>query len=307
MRHAPRASNTCPLINIEPFVAVTAITRKLDKIALSINGTDNNLISLINMLNQIGFVTVQDGFAANSNYRRTRKLIGFDGITLILLRHPKKPFLPIGRLEIHDPTADFMEFLNSAIDHVHLYAKVSVAEVALDMKAGRTYLLAEYIKDHLYLPYQRKPSGSYEDLTFYSTDIYRAAKGHRLYPKTVDGNWVLRLELQLNRPVLKRLGVMLPNAHSLLTNLDLRTYIQFKHIDVDGLAKFMSKRNHHPSRHAAIHEGLVKSQLQSWLTLHGQELMPQIEQMRRLEPGVNLSRFVVRDSAFEDLFFAHLT
>lgn len=270
----------------------------------------DNLLEYFEMIKS-SFNNGPDRRCTGKNHSRVHSFTHDDGTKLVVLYGPKSPINPVCSIAVHDPTEAAMQLIAHALHWSGLSRFTAIprmVEIALDIQCNfhHSYLFFEHIANHLFLPHQRQAAGSYRGLTYYSTNVRRAAKGHRVYQKNIDGKWVIRLELVMNRPVLKRLRVNLTNAHTALSALDLTPFIQFKTINIDGLGNFIVKRRQ-PNKHRAIRQGLMLAQLQSYLTVNGQELMPQVEQLKKLGSGLNLSRFVVRDEAFEQAFFGHLT
>lgn len=313
-----RSNGACNYVNNNTkyhiFHSIQRVMWKLDKLNISLHGNTRDVIDLLDLLKQADFKVVRDVVPDKSKYGRMRELL-YGDVTLECLYRPSVPTMPAGLLEINDPNEDTLEFLASAIAHVHLAVKVSLAEIALDIVAEHDYLIANAIKDHLYLPWQRQPSS--DDDTYYTTNLRRASKGHRVYAKKVDDIWATRLELVLKRTVLKRLGVEMTNAYSALMALDLRPYIQFRHLDFDGLVRYFRrcqpisvKQVLNPKRY----NDQTESYLRSMLRVGDKPLMFQIERIRGLSPTKkfsknkkpNYGRFIIRDDELEALFFAKL-
>jgi len=238
------------------------------------------------------------------------------GVGLVLLTQPKSPVFPMIFMAVHDPTPDFIEFLLSLFDLLKVSHKLSLGEFAYDVLPAPgiwPYLLEQRIKSELFLTYQHKskPSGSYKGLTFYTTNIRTAAKGHRVYQKIINGQRVIRVELVLNRTRLKAMAITLRNVLSIKPQV-LRKYVQFKTLNFDRLAaaiinKMLGTRTGKPisTGTAKPHvTQLVRSAWRSALSVdQGNVVMPQYERLRAEASINNYGRFLDRDEGFEEEFW----
>lgn len=295
---------------------IRSIHYHIDKVVLSLHCYPYVRQHLFAWLTQAGFKTTQDG-EVRGNYRRIRSMkdtVGL-GVQLTICYRPRAPYLPRMLLTIHDPTQDSLKFFKILFDELDITAILSSVELAFDVTAadGQLLSLERRITSTLFLPYQHrhKPSGSYKSLTYYTTNIRTAAKGHRVYQKTINGQRVIRVELVLNRARLKAMGITLRNVLSIKPQV-LRKYIQFRRMNFDRLAtaiinKMLGTRTGKPisTGTAKPHvTQLVRSAWRSALSVdQGNVLMPQYERLRAEASINNYGRFLDRDTEFENEFW----
>ena len=293
---------------------IRSIHYHIDKVVLSLQCYPYVRQHLFAWLTQAGFKTTQDG-EVRGNYRRIRSMkdaVGL-GVKLTICYRPRAPYLPRMSLTIHDPTPDSLKFFKILFDELDITSFLSSVECAFDVTAadGQLLSLERRITSTLFLPYQRKSAGTYKSLTYYTTNIRTAAKGHRVYQKTINGHRVIRVELVLNRARLKAMAITLRNVLSIKPQA-LRKYVQFKTLNFDRLAaaiinKMLGTRTGKPINTGTARPHvtqLVRSAWRSALSVDmGDVVMPQYERLRAEATIDNYGRFLDRDTEFENEFW----
>ncbi|MBW2365482.1 MAG: hypothetical protein JRF25_10560 [Deltaproteobacteria bacterium] len=120
---------------------------------------------------------------------------------------------------------------------LQILPKVSKAEFAFDYYTDSPSWLLEEIAKHLFLSHNREEGFSFKT-SFYTNDIRSSSKGIRCYlgPKNKKKEFV-RLELQLNRSVIRKLNIEFPLYKSDLNKIDFLKLFCFRQIDWDKLVK----------------------------------------------------------------------
>ena len=308
----PRKFNSMPTLTH----SIKSINFHVDRADLSLRCAPDVQPKLISMLEQAGFRRTRHS-EIKGNYRssNTMQSAGF-GVGLVLLTQPKSPVLPRMLMVIHDPSTDFVEFMLSVFSMLYINYKLSLVEFSFDVTPAEGlphYLLEQKIVSAVFLTYQHKskPSGSYKGFTYYTTNIRSAAKGHRVYQKTVDGQRVIRVELVLNCDCLRAIGITLRNLMAIKPQV-LRKYVQFKTLNFDRLAaavinKMLGTRTGKPINTGTAKPHvtqLVRSAWRSALSVDmGDVVMPQYERLRAEASIDNYGRFLDRDEEFENEFW----
>jgi hypothetical protein len=236
------------------------------------------------------------------------------GVRLTICYGRGAPFLPRLLMAVHDPTPDFVEFLLNVFSTLGIQPTLSSAEFAFDVTPveGQLLPLQRRIASTLFLPYQHKhkPAGSYQDLTYYTTNVRTAAKGHRVYRKAINEREVIRVELVMGRARLKAMGITLGNLLSTQPQA-LRQYVQFRSMNLDRLAAYlirkMGYRDGQPvstgtcKPHATQ---LVRSAWRSALSVDmGNSVMAQYGRLRMEQCVKSHGRFLDKHAAFEEEFW----
>jgi len=272
---------------------------------------------LFTILEQAGFRRTRHSYIKGGNYRCIDNMFskGF-GVGLVIHSQRRSPVFRPLRLAVHDPTPDFIEFLLSVFDLLGISSKLSLVEFAFDVTPAEGlphYLLEQKIVSTLFLTYQHKskPAGSYQGFTYYTTNIRSAAKGHRVYQKTVDGQRVIRVELVLNCDCLKAIGITLDNLMAIKPQV-LRKYIQFRRMNFDRLAaaiinKMLGTRTGKPINTGTAKPHVTQVVASAWRSAlsvdQGNVIMPQYERLRAEATIDNYGRFLDRDTEFENEFW----
>ena len=321
----PRKFNSMPT----PTHSIHSINFHVDRVDMGLRCAPDAQPQLFTMLEQAGFRRTRHSYIKGGNYRCIDNLFskGF-GVGLVIHSQRRSPIFRPLRLAVHDPTPDFIEFLLSVFDLLGISSKLSLVEFAFDVTPAEGlphYLLEQKIVSTLFLTYQHKskPSGSYQGLTYYTTNIRSAAKGHRVYQKTVDGQRVIRVELVLHCDRLKAMGISLDNLMAIQPQV-LRKYVQFKTLNFDRLAATIINRMLGTRKGQPISTGtnrphvtqLVKSTWRSVLSCHEpsqkageknfKDHVTVMSQWERLctEPSIkNPNQYLEQDKDFEQEFW----
>jgi len=222
--------------------------------------------------------------------------------TFDLIYNPKSKFVYIeGRFLVilHQPNAEMMELLYQAFKEISIFPIVNKIELAWDFYGLSPCYVKEFLKQHLFLKYQRSPSFEYEN-TYYTNDLRRSVKGIRVYlrPKKSKYPDCVRLELEIHRPKIKKLNIAFPIKASDL-DLDFRNYFEFRRIDFRKVMNFLIKRhwkyigklNYKMPGHGDLIICQFQSACTSWASM---ALMEAIEDLRAKPYGIeNYSRFLV--------------
>lgn len=211
-------------------------TPHLDRVSLNLYGIPTP--SLFNTLISFGFKSIRDiRLNSPSSYRRLREFSCY-GSRLSISYKPESNYLPPIRATIQDPSYDLLFFIHNILQsHSHLtHGKPSQIELALDFPFSDD--LQRFFLDHLFLKYHKKrcrfiKSKEEEGFTYYIEDTRGQAKAVRMYRKQVN---TLRLELVLNRPFIKRLGLKLPL--DTLSQLPFSTIFCFKELNLEKLSNY---------------------------------------------------------------------
>jgi len=202
-----------------------------------------------------------------------------------------------------EPDGIIMEELDNIFYKLNTTPKVSKVEIAWDFYTEQALLLKLWIKDHLWVRYNRKGSGKYKNTDYYSNPR-ESTKGLRCYPRPKNESppTHLRLELELHRSILYKSGITFPITPEQLS-IDFTKYFQFHDIDYAKLKNTylrmygaykcgVNLRATHPARrHASqIYQQQIGSNIDS---IHRQEsfLIEKMEKVKKL--GVkNHTRFL---------------
>jgi len=200
--------------------------------------------NLSRILSEIGFKGSNGGWAKGKTYRHIWQFKSEEcGISIDLLYNATKPFYPRNQLTIHDPDREFLELVGVVFKSLDVLPKISCIELAFDfytVDSSELLYLEDFIKNHLFLRYQRKPSFKYKG-TYYTTNLRQAAKGTRLYAKRIGEELALRLELVLHRTVVGDLGLEWP-LEDIDSLIDLNRFFDFRVLDEARLGNYLVKQ-----------------------------------------------------------------
>jgi hypothetical protein len=160
-------------------------------------------------------------------------------------------------------------------------------------------VLKEYFERHLFLKYQKSPSGYKKD-SFYTNNLRKSVKGVRLYPRPKYSNHkkYVRLELELHRAKIKQMGIEFPPAPDQLDR-DFRNHFEFRKWDAPKLYRYMINQNRRKIADANFRRPnsgqLGLRVIESWLrTVCNMPIMKAVEHLKSKEHCVpNYSRFLV--------------
>lgn len=162
-------------------------------------------------------------------YKRMRQYCyGSSLITFFYKRGFKAKFRPHMWCIIEDPCTEAIHYLDSLCNSFGFITSLSQIELALDFPYE--FEFQEFFWKHLFVKRNRGDSrfcAKDIEKSFYSGHKAKNSKIMIVYSKMmIDGEKVLRLELILNRPIIKRLG--LDSRLENIGNIDLSKFFCFK-------------------------------------------------------------------------------
>lgn len=208
----------------------------IDKVSLSISSNSRcNEKGLFTALKNVGFkcnYDIRKKDPINMPYYKRMGKYSY-GKSSILLRYKRKydaGFRPHLWVVIQDPTKEVLHYLDAVCNSLGFVTKVSQIELALDFFPYKCKL-QEFFWEHLFVKRNRGDSlfyGKGIEKSFYSGHKAKNSKTMIIYPKAIYGKRkkILRLELILNRPIIKRLGFDLRLEN--INNIDLSEFLCFK-------------------------------------------------------------------------------
>jgi hypothetical protein len=189
---------------------------------------------------------------------------------------------------------EILERIDTISKALGFITKLSQLEMAIDF-FGPIYALRQFFVDHLFLKHHRSECrvvGNGLDSTFYIGDTRTGAKAVRLYPKDIGEREILRLELVLNRPLVRNLGVELPLKN--INHVDPSKFLCFKKLNKEKLVNHMIWRHKEKTNRQARRGTLQVRLFENWASIGG-PLMQQVIRIKRSQYGRNYGRF------FEDM------
>ena len=274
------------------------IKTKIDYLTISLRNTDIDKNIISNILIVFEFRSVSNKKLDEGSYRFKQSFMNSDNIVIELFYHPKKQYLPLMQMKIHDPNRELLELLHAIFRYHSIYFNLSDVEVTFDFYTDDVVKLREYLKQHLFLRYQRSNSFPYKT-TFYTNNIRKGSKGMRVYSR--QGWNHARMELVMKSQLLKRLNLTLP-LHS-IDSLDLSRFFQFMMLDRDKLQRFLIRCNRKQIIEADQRRpgfgNLLRQQINSYVNRvtsddrgDDESLMKKVENLRSKKFGIpNHSRF----------------
>lgn len=197
---------------------------------------------LFKLLEDIGFQTVQDGYAQGYTYGRRRCVKYFlnQQISIAIL-YDRRSYLvnrPAILVTVYRPNRALITCLVRFFSSLSISPNLSKIELSLDFTCSKPNDLYNFICKHLLLKNQRKPSFFIKE-TFYSNDLRRCSRGTRLYIKQIGGLIFVRLELVLSQVPLRRYGVSWPPYN--IDEIDIFKILSFVRFDTDYLHNILRK------------------------------------------------------------------
>ncbi len=171
------------------------------------------------------------------------------------------------------------------------------------------YSLKEFLQNHLCLKYYGGESIIIKEEregreSFYLGHKVKNSKSIILYDKEVESHHVLRLELRLNRPLIKRLKLELCCLEK-VNDLDLSRYISFKQFNRDKFSKYIIWRHKQQlSQRNDIGRKLLIRQLKGIPSVAGR-VTDEMAYMKRKRHN-NYQRFFEEMTDVKDTFFGLL-
>jgi hypothetical protein len=254
----------------------------IDKIVLTFSEYDRNDICSHLKLNGFKLKSVRKlkkgKFQWKSNYND-----GYLEIDMVYGKRDGLDFKSVFLLTIHEPNKDILSWL----DRLHINYLLTNIEIAYDFYIDYPASFKLFLDNILFLRYQskRKPSFFYKS-TSYTTDLRTAAKGTRTYIKEINGEKVVRLELNLNQRIIKRLGLTLPLDS--IDSLNPFQFFRFMALDTGKVLNYLLGTVKDDIAALNLNRpgmgGLVKSHVNSWMHTYlmwVKSLMKQVEALKR--------------------------
>jgi hypothetical protein len=284
----------------------------IDKIKIS-SISVGLLNPISDLLEENGFKKISETIPKKGKYNRNRMFSnGETGIKILYNSRGSdfggRPLL----IEINDPTQEIIDLLNSFCGRFSVLPKISQLEIAFDFLTYDPVLLIDILKKHLFVRYRRGKSFSIKS-TSYSGDLRKSSKGTRTYPKNVNVQNVVRLELVLNRRVIK--GLRLDISLMPIDKIDFRKYFSFKELELGRIIAYFIRANREEIEKLDNMDGvsgqLLIRTIESWvktivfkdtknenkliepIDFYDQKLMKQVDNIKLKEKGIyNYSRFL---------------
>jgi hypothetical protein len=246
-------------------------------------------------LNRISGLLEENGFkkgrvtTPKGKYDRNRRFNdGMTGIKIFYnLGNSERGAYPI-YIEINDPTQEIIDLLNSFFRRFSISPNISQLEIAFDFITDEPGRLRHLLDKHLFLRYQWFPSFRYKNTT-YTTDLRKSCKGTRTYPKIINGQKVVRLELVLNRKIVKKLKLEFPLRS--IEKTDFKKYFSFKKLRLTQLLAYRFRANEQEIENLNKKEDwdaqLLLRQIENWERIFipedpwEEELMPHVEALKK--------------------------
>jgi hypothetical protein len=202
---------------------------------------------------------------------------------------------------LHQPSRPVMYQFHAVFRRLGLFPLIKKIELAWDFYVNNVWGFQEMIEQHLFLKHQRSPSKKDRN-TYYTNDLRKSVKGVRVYPrpKEFDYRDCVRLELEIHRPKIKKLGIEFPlQAHHL--DLDFMNFFEFRMIDLDKIYNYFVKDSGNKRRMAEINSRragygqLGLRHVEDWIRyLAEMPLMEAVELLKSEDYGIpNYARFLV--------------
>lgn len=235
-------------------IIIDLIQVTLDRIVLvtfyiSFQNIDNLLKVKGKILNDTG-ITNKDGSLSHVERIRTYLLQG-KRISILYDTYHSSNEPQMLRIILDEPDGIMMEAVNGIFNTLKIVPFVSKIEIAWDFYTNQVLQLKDWMEGHLWLCHNRK-GFSWCEKTSYISDLRQSVKGIRIYPRPKDAihRTHLRLELELHRAIIKRLGIQLPITSEQLPS-DFAKFFRFCQIDFEKLEKAHLRAN-------GLHRGEIK-------------------------------------------------
>jgi hypothetical protein len=132
--------------------------------------------------------------------------------------------------------------------------------------------------------------------------VRKTSKGTRTYPKKIDGKRAVRLELVLNRRLIKALRLEFPLES--LDKIDFRKYFSFRFLDLERITASLIRANSEDiaklDKEDGISGQLIIREIESWVRTmfinevpQDEKLMRHVEILKSKDRGIsNYGRFL---------------
>jgi len=270
---------------------------------------------ICDLLSANGFKRTKKNPLSKGKFNRTKTYCDHDiSIQLFYDMRFKGVLIPKIKIKIHDPNKELLDLFHSYFKKFSISCKLSQVELTFDFYTENLEDFQDFLDNKLYLRYQKQKSFNIED-TFYTTNIRKATKGTRTYPKPFDNPEFVRMELLLNRKIIHRLGLSLPLSN--IDAIDLKKFFIFAYIDSKMLTNYYVKKNKQEIDKVNLRRpgygNIIKQTIHHWvrgITCREKEteLAKQIEILKDKEKGVpNYGRFIFEHELLTNAFMSKLS
>ena len=155
-----------------------------------------------------------DHWLSEGNFSRKKVFLNSEGVIDLLYRSKRfdgKFYKPMFLFYLHQPGRAVMYQLDAVFIKLRLFPLVKKVELAWDFYVNNVWGFQEIIEQHLFFKHQRNPARKFKN-TFYTNDLRTSVKGVRVYPrpKELDYRDCFRVELEIHRPKVNKLGIEFP-------------------------------------------------------------------------------------------------
>jgi len=270
---------------------------------------------ICDLLNVNGFILSKTNFHVRGKFRRNKEYQDKNiCIQLFYDMRFEGNLIPTTVIKIHDPSKEVLDLFHGYFNKFSIFHKLSQVELSFDFYTRDLQDFNEFLNKHLYLRHQKQKSFHIKD-TFYTTDIRKATKGTRTYPKPFDNPEFVRMELLLKRKIISRLGLSLPLSN--IDGIDLKKFFIFAYIDSRMLTNYFVKKNKQEIKRANLRRPwggrLFEKHIAQWVRgithrEHDFEFIKQVERLKDKDRGVpNYWRFIVEHELLTNAFMSKLS
>lgn len=254
---------------------------------------------LFKFINDLSFKTISDECLNNSKYSRIRKFELDDNISeykpsISVLYNNSGTVFGLGNaITLYYPTSwiidAFSRFLPQITSPLLKHCPISLIELTIDFYTNDNKLFKEMLDNNSIVRNNKSEPCRYKDTTYSkNTRKLKRSKSTRTYIKTVYPGQPVRYEIVLGTQAVRPLNLSLDNLDSVLSNLDLRDYINFRPFNDIKYKNLLFKRINKglptPTllrrNNLNLKQGLKKQLINSWVDNY---LL--IEQNQTLEPN----------------------
>jgi hypothetical protein len=270
---------------------------------------------ICDLLSVNGFKQTKNNPLSKGKFNRTKTYCDNEiKIQLFYDKRFKGELIPTTLIKIHDPSKELLDLLHDYFKKFTILYKLSQVELTFDFYTKNLEDFQEFLDNKLRLMYQKQKSFNIED-TFYTTNIREATKGTRTYLKPFDNPEFVRMELLLNRNIIRRLRLSLPLSN--IDAIDLKKFFVFAYIDSKKLTNYYVKKNKDKidkvNQRRPGYGNLWIKHIEHWAWSitrreYETELAKQIETLKDKEKGVpNYGRFIVEHELLTNTFISKLS
>lgn len=293
---------------IYSYIPDYSISKKLDVITLSIRN-DMYEEQIYNFLEANRFKAKFDLKLKEGNYDMKRTYKSDDDIVSIEIMHGvKSTYCPSLIIKIHDANKEFLTLLHSFYQYHGISTIVSEIELTFDFNTRNRIGLRDVLKSHVCLKNSKTKPCAYSWETFYANNLRKSDKGLKVYLRPRDKE-IVRLELTLKRPLIRRLGLEFPLSN--IDSVDLLKFFSFSFFDEKQIRnhlhwknrKMIDKYEKRTKGYGSLVRSMINSRLNCIIEKNDSlmEFLFAAKQTKIL--GNNYSRFIKPFDLFNSDFF----